>query len=206
MNRAEVLDLCREIGKVTGAPIDLEGIYKWVIFLPSKVRKDSPVANRYFGAFEDGKLKARGLAFRRDDTPPLVKEAQEKMLDILRTCGNGQEYREKAPEVREVLKDYLIRLHTGDLKKEELLVAKSIRKKANEYKVENLTVLALRQLEETGIQIHPGEKVHYLIKDGSAKNKEERVRAFPLLGADDLYDEEKYRELLDKAAEEVLEF
>jgi DNA polymerase elongation subunit (family B) len=63
--------------------------------------------------------------------------------------------------------------------------------------------LALRQLEDSGIEIHPGEKVHYLIKDSGAKNKEERVRAYPLVSADDFYDEEKYRELLLGAAEEV---
>ena len=40
--------------------------------------------------------------------------------------------------------------------------------------------------------------------NGSAKNKEERVRAFPLLSADDLYDEEKYRELFIRATEELL--
>jgi hypothetical protein len=44
----------------------------------------------------------------------------------------------------------------------------------------------------------------YLIRDLEAKNKEERVRAYPLVSADDFYDEEKYRELLLKAAEEVL--
>ena len=49
------------------------------------------------------------------------------------------------------------------------------------------------------------EKAHYLIKDAGAKNKEERVRAHPLLSADDFYDEDKYRELLQKAAEELLE-
>jgi DNA polymerase elongation subunit (family B) len=126
-----------------------------------------------------------------------------KMLDLLSTCGDSREYREKTPEVREILQDYLTRLETGDLKKEELLVAKSTRQKANEYKVDNLTALALRQLEDAGIEIHPGEKVHYLIKDSGAKSKEERVRAYPFLSPDDFYDEEKYRELLLKAAEEV---
>jgi len=205
MTRPQLLDLCAEIERDTGAPIELEGIYKWVVFLPSKVKKNFPVANRYFGAFEDGKLKARGLAFRRDDTPPLVKEAQQKMLDLLSACGNSQEYREKTLEVREVLQDYLTRLWTGDLRNEELLIAKSTRQKANEYKVDNLTALALRQLEDAGIEIHPGEKVHYLIRDAEAKNKEDRVRAFPFVSADDFYDEEKYRELLLKAAEEVLD-
>lgn len=204
MTRLEVLDLCAEIERATEAPIELEGIYKWMVFLPSKVRKNFPVANRYFGAFEDGELKARGLAFRRDDTPPLIKQAQREMLDLLRACGNSREYREKIWEVRKVLQGYLTRLKTGDLKNEELLIAKSVRQKGSEYKVDNLTALALRQLEDSGIEIHPGEKVHYLLKDARAKNKEERVRAFPFVSADDFYDEEKYRELLLKAAEEVL--
>jgi DNA polymerase-2 len=204
MARPEVLDLCAEIGKAADVPIELEGIYKWIVFLPSKVKKNLPVATRYFGAFEDGEVKARGLAFRRDDTPPLIKEAQQRMLDLLSTCGNSEEYRARSEEVREVLQGYLTRLETGDLKNEELLVAKSTRQKVSEYKVDNLTALALRQLEDAGIEIHPGEKVHYLIKDSGAKNKEERVRAYPLLNADDFYDEEKYRELLLKAAEEVL--
>jgi DNA polymerase-2 len=204
MTRPEVLDLCAEIGKAADAPIELEGIYKWIVFLPSKVRKNVPVATRYFGAFEDGELKARGLAFRRDDTPPLIKEAQKEMLHLLSTCGNSREYREKSGEVREILTSYLTRLETGDLKNEDLLVAKSVRQKVNEYKVDNLTALALKQLDEAGIEIHPGEKVHYLIKDSASKNKEERVRAYPFLSANDDYDGEKYEELLQKAAEEVL--
>jgi DNA polymerase-2 len=203
MNRPEVLDLCAEIGKVADVPIELEGIYKWIVFLPSKVKKNLPVANRFFGVFEDGEIKARGLYFRRDDTPPLVKEAQQKMLGLLSACGDSKEYHEKTREVREILQSYLARLETGDLKNEELLVAKSTRQKVSDYKVDNLTALALRQLEDAGVEIHPGEKVHYLIKDSGAKNKEERVRAYPLVSADDFYDEDKYRELLQKAAEEV---
>jgi DNA polymerase elongation subunit (family B) len=123
---------------------------------------------------------------------------------LLSTCEDSREYRERTLEVREVLQGYLTRLKTGDLKNEELLVAKSTRQKGSEYKVENLTALALRQLEDAGIEIHPGEKVHYLIKDSGAKNKEERVRAYPFLSADDFYDEEKYRDLLLNAAEEIL--
>ncbi|HSR11374.1 MAG TPA: DNA polymerase domain-containing protein, partial [Thermodesulfobacteriota bacterium] len=158
MTRPEVLDLCAEIGKAAGVPIELEGIYKWIVFLPSKVRKDVPVATRFFGAFDHGELKARGLYFRRDDTPPLIKEAQLKMLDLLNACSDSREYREKIPEAREVLEEYLTRLKTGDLKNEELLVARSTRQKVSEYKVDNLTALALRQLEESGIEIHPGER------------------------------------------------
>jgi DNA polymerase elongation subunit (family B) len=58
-------------------------------------------------------------------------------------------------------------------------------------------------MDEAGIEVHPGEKVHYLIQDSARKNKEERVRAHPFVSVDDDYDGEKYRELLETAAEEV---
>ena len=204
MSRSEVIDLCAEIEKAAGMSIELEGIYKWVVFLPSRVREGFPVATRYFGALEGGEVKARGLAFRRDDTPPLIQEAQQKMLHLLSACKDSQEYREKREEARELLQDYLIRLQCGEVRSEELLIAKTVRQRASEYKVDTHTALALQQLEGAGILIHPGEKVHYLIKDARAKNKAERVRAFPLLSPEDLYDEEKYRALLLEAAEEVL--
>jgi DNA polymerase elongation subunit (family B) len=106
--------------------------------------------------------------------------------------------------MREVLKEYEIRLQSGEVHNADLLVAKSVRRKVSEYKVANLTALALQQLEESGIEIHPGEKVRYLLRDAAAKNKEDRVRADPFVTADDFYDEEKYEELLANAAEEVL--
>jgi DNA polymerase elongation subunit (family B) len=204
MTRDEVLSLCAEIGKAADVPIELEGIYKWVVFLPSKTSPDFPVATRYFGAFEDGKIKARGLAFRRDDTPPLIKEAQERMLRVLGSCKDSQEYRERNGEVREILQEYEIRLRSGEVRNEDLLVAKSVRRKVSEYKVANHTALALQQLDDAGIEIHPGEKVQYLMRDASSKNKEDRVRAHPFVTGEDFYDEEKYEELLRNAAEEVL--
>ena len=204
MTRDEVLSLCAEIGRAAEVSIELEGIYKWVVFLPSKTSPGFPVATRYFGAFEDGKIKARGLAFRRDDTPPLIKEAQERMLQVLSSCRDSREYRERSGEVREILQEYEIRLRSGEVRNEDLLVAKSVRRKVSEYKVANHTALALQQLDEAGIEIHPGEKIHYLMKDASSQNKEDRVRAHPFVTGDDFYDEEKYEELLRKAAEEVL--
>jgi DNA polymerase elongation subunit (family B) len=59
-------------------------------------------------------------------------------------------------------------------------------------------------LEDVGIEIHPGEKVRYVIKDAESKEKAERVRPFPLVGPDDTYDVKKYLEMLVKATEELL--
>jgi DNA polymerase-2 len=204
LREEEVLELCRKISQTTGITMSLEGIYRWMTFLPSKGNPESPVANRYFGLFENGKIKARGLAFRRSDTPPLVQEAQLRMLEILAEAKNKDDYQSKVPKILELLLEYSLTLKEGQVKAEELTIGKRISQEPNEYKVDSLTALAAQQLEDFGIPIHPGEKVKYVIKDAEAKDKAERVRSFPLVGPDDTYDLKKYLELLLKATEELL--
>ena len=53
--------LQRSIEQKTGFTIPFEGKYKWIAFVYSKVNNALPVANRYFGVFEDGCLKIRGI-------------------------------------------------------------------------------------------------------------------------------------------------
>ena len=50
----------------------------------------------------------------------------------------------------------------------------------------------------------PGERVRYMIKDAQSKEKDERVRPFPLVGPDDTYDAKEYQKMLLKATEELL--
>ena len=97
LNEEEVLRLCRKIGEATGVTMSLEGIYRWMIFLPSKGNPESPVANRYFGLFKHGKIKARGLSFRRSDLPPLIHEAQMRMIEVLAETEDVEDYRSQDP-------------------------------------------------------------------------------------------------------------
>lgn len=204
LKEEEVLELCQKISKATGVTMSLEGIYHWIAFLPSKGNRESPVANRYFGLFKNGKLKARGLAFRRADVPPLIQKAQIQMLEILSEAKNVEEYRSKIPEMLEVFLETEMRLKNGKIDQEDLLVSKRISQEPSAYKVDSLTALAAQQLEDVGIPPHPGEKVRYLIKDELSKDKSERVRAFPLIRPEDTCDVKKYRQMLAKATEELL--
>ena len=79
----EVQPLLDEIASRTGLPVALEGIYRWVAFLPSRSDERVPVANRYFGVFQDGSLKLRGLEARRGDTPPFIGKVQMGLLERL---------------------------------------------------------------------------------------------------------------------------
>jgi len=200
----DVLKVCQRINETTGIPIALEGIYRWMVFLPSKENPESPVANRYFGLFKNGGIKARGLAFRRSDIPPFVQEAQLKMLDILGETKNIEDYRSKIPEILELLLNYSLILREGRANQDELTITKRISKEPYDYCVDSLTAIAAQQLDEVGIEIHPGEKVSYLIKDALAKDKAERVKSLPLIGPDDTYDIKKYLDILLKASEELL--
>jgi DNA polymerase II len=200
----EVLELCQRISKATGITMNLEGIYRWMAFLPSRGNPESPVANRYFGLFQNGKIKARGLSFRRGDMPPLIQEAQVRMIEVLTGTKNVKEFKSKVPEILDLLLEYSLKLKDGQAKQEDLAIGKRISQEPNAYKVDSLTALAAQQLEDVGIEIHPGEKVRYVIKDAESKDKAERVKPFPLVGPDDTYDVKKYLELLVKATEEIL--
>ncbi len=204
LKEEEVLELCERISKATGVTMTLEGIYQWIAFLPSKGNRESPVANRYFGLFKDGKLKARGLAFRRTDVPPLIQKAQIQMLEILSEAKNVEEYRSKVPEVLEIFLETEMRLKSGKIDQEDLLISKRISQEPSAYKVDSLTALAAQQLEDVGMPPHPGERIRYLIRDGASKDKSQRVRAFPLVRPEDPHDVKKYQEMLAKATEELL--
>jgi DNA polymerase II len=200
----EVLKLCRRISEATGITMSLEGIYRWMTFLPSKGNPESPVANRYFGLFQNGKIKARGLSFRRGDMPPLIQEAQVRMLEVLAWTKNREDFQSKIPEILDLLLEYSLKLKDGQTKQEDLAIGKRISQEPNAYKVDSLTALAAQQLADVGIDIHPGEKVRYVIKNALSKDKNERVKPFPLVGPDDTYDVKKYLEMLVKATEEIL--
>jgi DNA polymerase-2 len=204
LKEEEVIHLCRRISEATDVTMSLEGIYQWMSFLPSKGNRESPVANRYFGLFKNGKIKARGLAFRRSDTPPLIQEAQLRMIEVLAEAKNLDDYRSKIPVILDLLLEYSLMLKNGQTRNKDLAIAKRISKEPNAYRVDSLTALAAQQLEDAGIPIHPGEKVKYVIKDALSKDKTERVRPFPIVGPDDTCDVKKYLEMLVKATEEVL--
>ncbi|MBI3950001.1 MAG: hypothetical protein HY314_06055 [Acidobacteria bacterium] len=205
LREAQLLELCRRISEATDVEMSLEGIYDWFVFLPSKVKLDRPVPGRYFGQFTTGELKARGLAFRRHDLPPFIREAQLEMLAVLSTARSLRECAERLPAIIEIFRDYALRLKEGQVDSEKLLITRRLTKDPSGYKVENLTALAAQQLQQAGAKLHAGEMVRYVIQDADALDKRQKVIAEPFLDSCGRgYDATKYLELLTEATEEVL--
>jgi DNA polymerase elongation subunit (family B) len=201
---AELEELCQKISSATGVKLALEGIYRWLCFMPSKQDPRRPVATRYFGVFEDGSLKVRGLACRRRDTPPFVRRAQEALLAKLAEAETLEDLAELRPELEEMAEGFRRRLREGRVRPLDLVITRVLSQPVADYKVDTPTVLAARQLQNAGIHLQPGEKVRYVHAEKKGGPKETRIQAAPFLETLDDYDVGHYLELLKRAVEEVM--
>jgi DNA polymerase-2 len=204
MDEGKLEGLCREISRATGVKLALEGVYKWIVFLASRQDPRRPVATRYFGAFTDGKLKVRGLACRRRDTPPLVRRAQEALLEKMARADTAEELAALRPELEDLAESFRRRLREGLVRPRDLMITRVLSQPAADYKVDTAVALAARQLERSGIHLAPGEKVRYVHREPKRGPKELRVQAAPFVEILEDYDVELYLELLERAMEEVM--
>jgi len=197
--------LAREITAVTKLPIFVEGVYNWVGFLPSRTHAGVGVPNRYMGVFEDGSTKVRGIEVRRSDVPVLVEEMQARMLQEMFAAPTVEALRVRLPAVLAILEEALVRLREGSVDPADLALTATISQEPHEYRNNHPIALAARMLARSGIRLHPGEAIQYIVMDADAQVPEDRVRPLTLLGSDWVYDQDRYAELLVRAAETVLE-
>jgi DNA polymerase-2 len=203
MTERELHELCREISQTTGVKLALEGLYRWIAFLPSRQNRERPVATRYFGVFADGQVKARGLICRRRDTPPFIRQAQEALLSRLATAATPDDLASLQPELEKMAAGFRQRLQEGGINPQELVVTRVLSQPLEDYRVDTPTALAMRQLQQAGVQVRPGEKVRFVHRERRGP-KELRVQAAPFLEGLEEYDTENYMELLNRAIEEIL--
>jgi DNA polymerase-2 len=198
--------LCREITDEIGVPLNFEGRYKWIVFLPSRVHPRIGVLNRYYGVMENGKVKVRGIEVRRRDTPRFVYEAQMGMVNVLAKADSAREFLERIPEALKVVKDYRQRLLNGEVPVWDLIVTKHLSKQPQKYKQHVSQVIAAEQLMREGAEVHAGKNIRFLFTDAENKRYEHRVKAEQLIEKGVNADAKKYLLLLYAAAANLLGF
>jgi DNA polymerase-2 len=193
--------LLREIAARTDLPIALDGIYRWVVFLPSRVDERVPVANRYFGVFQDGSLKVRGIECRRRDTPLFISELQMELLSILARAPDADRLKDCLPPARALLNRRLNDLRNGRVPLEKLLLAQKLSRELEDYRSPSPAARAALQLAKTGRTLRPGQRVRFLLTRG-----EPGIHAWDLPDQPDprTLDVPRYRALVQRAAETVL--
>lgn len=184
--------------------MNLKGRYKWIVFLPSKTHPGVPVLNRYYGVFDDGRVKVRGIEARRRDTPRFIRDAQLDMVNVLAEASNGEQFKEKIPDSLEVLRGYAEKLVDHNVPNHQLFIAKQLSKYPHRYIHHVHQAIAAQQLTAEGVNVSPGQTVKYLITDADHRKANRRVKAAELVTEATRYDVKKYVDLLLSAGANIL--
>ncbi|MHB1286074.1 MAG: DNA polymerase domain-containing protein [Leptospirales bacterium] len=195
------LSLAKEISNTTNLPINLEGIYRWIDFFPSRSRPDLAVPNRFFGVYQSGETKVRGLEVRRSDSPPFVQDTQQSIMNLLARARNIQEYKALLPEVTALLGDALQQVREGRVPIRELVIRRKISREPDQHQRATLQAVVAQELSARGVRIHPGESIQYIITNAKDKDPASRARAYATFSPDHTYDREQYAKLLILAVE-----
>ncbi len=203
-NESDYLDLKAEIEEQTGFAMTFEGLYKWVVFLPSKVKPDIPVLNRYFGVYRTGEMKVRGIEARRHDTPLAFARCQMDILGVLSKAASATETKTKISKCVEIFLGRAEALARHEIPASELAFSTNLSKAPGEYTTMTVQHAALNQLVSEGASLHAGEGIRYVITDYKGGDSK---RAIPLDMVKDetKYDAMRYIRLLAETCASVLE-
>ena len=209
IDKEHLLNLCERIGRETGIEMKIEGIYDWVIFPRSRVDPEIGVVNRYAGRFTDGSIKYRGIAARRKDTPPFIHQAQMALLELMSTATTIAELQALHSRVHGLFQQFDQKIQSARIPWRELLLRRKISRELDQYRVRNAAYSGLRQLAERGMEVQPGERLRFLVRNHKHPAREKRVIAEELaeFGPEVIgYDRPLYRRLLREAFEELWQY
>jgi DNA polymerase elongation subunit (family B) len=166
VTREEANNLARRITWEVKVPLEVEGVYKWLVLLPSKLHSTtSPVGvpNRYYGKFEDGKLKVRGIEVQRHSTPPFLFDVQDRMLKVLAEADDPAGFLARIPLALRVAKQAARQLIAREVDPARLGLTIQATRSVEEYSADTGAKAALLQLRDSGTERKPGEFVQYVI-------------------------------------------
>ncbi len=155
-----------------------------------------PVSNRYFGVFEDGTVKMRGIEARRHDTAGFFSNVQQGILDIMSEANSIKEVKDLMPKIRNIFQMHLELLKYKKVSINDLVLTKRISKDVDVYKNRNTVELdALVQLKNAGKSLKARQILKYVITDYYRKNSRKRSIPFELVNSKTVYDAKRYSEL-----------
>lgn len=200
----EYRTLAREIERGTGVSVGIEGVYRWLRFCPSRTDDHLGVPSRYFGLFQHGELKVRGIELRRHDTPPLVRRMQEELLEKMAECSSLEELKGGFSQLLDIVERYRARLSQGKVEPSDLAIRSRLSRGVDDYVHDTLAAIAAKKLLSAGVPLHPGEMIEYIVCSVRNRVKDWRVTPLAFINGHFEYDIPYYLKLLERAAGSLL--
>lgn len=196
--------ICQEIEEATELPIANDGIYRWIVFLPRRHEPGVGVLNRYYGCFEDGSFKVRGIELRRRDTCDFIRTAQAAALDVLAPATSNEEFFHiLRSDFWTVHEKFDVMLLKREVPVEQLFITKVIAKEPKQYLQSVHQAIAAQQLAKAGRHLQSGMKITFLVTNSTAKSTSKRVIAKELYNGE-FYDLAWYRKMLREAFTNII--
>lgn len=196
-------EFAQHVGMRYGLPLGYEGRYRWIVFLPA-VGDGLGVPNRYYGCYENGEFKLRGIGARRHDTTGLARRLEGELLSLFARARDAEGFRALLPRALARADRFAERVKDGSWPVEELVIRRRTTAPVDHYRVFTETVSALRQSEALGLAREPGESVRYVVLDRSSRAWDGRVRLAEALRGNETYDTVAYLEILAREVESLL--
>jgi DNA polymerase I len=150
-----------KVEAATGIGTELDP-YDWIAFLP--LADGFGAYNRYFGRLSNGKLKVRGVAARRRDTPEYVRRMQMEVFEKMGEARSIEELRRIKPQALEIAKRYHRELPRAD--PSQMVIHRRISKL--NYEKRCVQASAIAAYRRKGVKVSPGMTVGYVVRDASS--------------------------------------
>ncbi len=210
-SREDYEELSRRIQSELGLPIALDHHFKFLVLTRRKADPGREATRRYFGRLTSGELFYRGIELRRRDSPPLLKDFEERLMAILfdaesREEVEGRQYAKAKEYVTRALEEVAL----GEAPPEGLLITKMLRRRVDSYRALFPHVSAAIQMTQSGRRLKGGrpreyQPIRFIYVNSEHPNPLRRVMPAEMIdGGHRHYDREKYQEMLLDVAETVL--
>ncbi len=203
--KKEIRQLMQKIEKKLQIPISCDGRFKWVVFPNIKENKKINALNRYFGYFERGEFKLRGIKSRQKGVTRLELEFQQQLLERLSKVEKLQDFQVLIPILHKMLLKWINKLFIKNIDTRKLIIRiKSSRGYNNFVNNNTLQAIAVNKYHRYGREIHMGESFSFVVVNYNGSGTE-RVIIGPNVRKNSPYDASYYAKLLERAFLEITE-
>jgi DNA polymerase elongation subunit (family B) len=194
--------LMDEIMARTGLVIEFEGIFDWLVFTASKLNPRIGAANRYFGRFDHGGLKVRGLAQRRTDSCNWIADAEREILSLLGGEPDPARLPDLIPQAIALIRAFFDDLDAERVPVEDLVCQTKLSREPHEYKGNSTSAKAAWQLAAEGKRPRVGQRVKFVYTHGEKTS----IFAWDLVlePGYSLISKLRYKELLLRTVHQIL--